>query len=233
MSSVDVVIPVYNEEHSLPRCVASLWDFLNENVSHSWTIVIADNGSIDGTLQVCQALAMQYPNVRYIHLDQKGRGRALKRAWLESNADIVSYMDVDLSTELEAFPKLVGAIDDGYDIAIGSRLSHQSKTQRSLKREFISRTYNLMIKLAFRTTFSDAQCGFKAVSRKAVQDLVPLVEDMAWFLDTELLLLATMKGYRIKEVPVAWVEDPDTRVKIGKTAWEDIKGLWRMRFRRV
>lgn len=231
MSIVDVVIPVYNEEHSLPRCIATLWDFLNENITDEWTITVADNGSIDGTLDVCKALAQQYPNVRYIHLEQKGRGRALRRAWLESDADVVSYMDVDLSTGLEAFPKLVSAIKEGYDIAIGSRLSPQSKTQRSFKREFISRCYNLMIKVLFWPSFSDAQCGFKAMGRKAVQDLMPLAKDQAWFLDTELLLLATLKGYRIKEIPVAWVEDPDSRVRIGKTAWEDIKGLLRIRFR--
>ncbi|MFH1485974.1 MAG: dolichyl-phosphate beta-glucosyltransferase [Chloroflexota bacterium] len=233
MTTVDVVIPVYNEEHSLPPCVATLWSFLNENINQQWTIVLADNGATDGTLDVCKALAEQYPHVRYIHLEQKGRGRALKKAWLESSADIVSYMDVDLSTGLEAFPKLLSAIEEGYDIAIGSRLSSASKVERSFKREMISRIYNLLIKVMFFPPFSDAQCGFKALSRKAVQELVPLAEDLAWFLDTELLLLATLKGFRIKEVPVVWVEDPDSRVRIGKTAWEDIKGLLRMRFQRL
>ncbi|MBI2907290.1 MAG: glycosyltransferase family 2 protein [Chloroflexi bacterium] len=230
MATVDVVIPVYNEQHSLPRCIATLWDFLSENIADNWTIVIADNGSTDSTLEVCQALALQYPKVRYIHLEQKGRGRALRRAWLETDADIVSYMDVDLSTGLEAFPKLVSAIKEGYTMAIGSRLLPESRTTRSPKREFISRAYNLMIKVMFWPSFSDAQCGFKAMSRKAVRELMPLAKDQAWFLDTELLLLATLKGYRIKEIPVAWVEDPDSRVHIGKTAWEDIKGLLRMRF---
>lgn len=231
MTTVDVVIPVYNEERVLPRSVATLWDFLNEKLTQRWTVVLADNGSTDGTLEMCKALAVQYPNVRYIHLDQKGRGRALKKAWLESSADIVSYMDVDLSTNLEAFPKLVAAIEEGCDIAIGTRLSPESRVKRSFKREVISRSYNLLIKALFWPSFSDAQCGFKALSRKAAQELLPLAKDLAWFLDTELLLLATMKGYRIKEVPVAWMEDADSRVRIGKTAWEDIKGLLRMRFR--
>lgn len=230
MATVDVVIPVYNEEHVLERSVCTLREFLAAEFSHEWRIVVANNASIDGTLEVARRLAEKYPDVGYIHLDQKGRGRALRKAWLESGADIVSYMDVDLSTGLEAFPPLIDSLTQGYDVAIGSRLSRKSATTRSLKRELISRCYNLMIKAVFFTRFSDAQCGFKAVTRKAVDELVPLIEDQAWFFDTELLLLATMKGYRIKEVPVRWVEDPDTRVKIAKTALEDIKGLLRMRF---
>jgi len=198
-------------------------------LSLPWTIVIADNGSIDRTLAVAQDLAAKYPDVTYTHLPEKGRGRALRKAWLESTADIVSYMDVDLSTDLRAFPKLVAAIEEGYDVAIGSRLSSQSQTKRSLKRELISRCYNLLIKAMFFTRFSDAQCGFKALSRKAVQELVPLIVNQEWFFDTELLILAEKKGYRIKEIPVEWIEDPDTRVNIRKTVMEDLKGLWRMR----
>jgi glycosyltransferase involved in cell wall biosynthesis len=230
VATVDVVIPVYNEEAALPRSVSALRDFLQANLTLPWTIVIADNGSIDGTLAVAQELAAKYPDVTYIHLPEKGRGRALRKAWLESTADIVSYMDVDLSTDLGAFPKLVTAIEEGYDVAIGTRLSSQSQTKRSLKREVISRCYNLFIKAMFFTRFSDAQCGFKALSRKAVQELVPLIENQEWFFDTELLILAEKKGYRIKEIPVEWLEDPDTRVNIRKTVMEDLKGLWRLRF---
>ena len=229
MATVDVVIPVYNEEAALPTSVAKLREFLRDNLSLPWTIVIADNGSIDHTLAVAQELAAQYPDVTYIHLPEKGRGRALRKAWLESTADIVSYMDVDLSTDLKAFPPLVGAIADGYDVAIGSRLSSSSATKRSLKREFISRCYNLLIKAMFFTRFSDAQCGFKAMSHKAVQELVPLIVNQEWFFDTELLILAEKKGYRVKEIAVEWLEDPDTRVNIRKTVMEDLKGLWRLR----
>ena len=229
VASVDVIIPVYNEEVALPPSVAKLRAFLRENLSLPWTIVIADNGSIDRTLAVAQDLAAKYPDVTYTHLPEKGRGRALRKAWLESTADIVSYMDVDLSTDLRAFPKLVAAIEEGYDVAIGSRLSSQSQTKRSLKRELISRCYNLLIKAMFFTRFSDAQCGFKALSRKAVQELVPLIVNQEWFFDTELLILAEKKGYRIKEIAVEWLEDPDTRVNIRKTAMEDLKGLWRLR----
>ncbi len=231
MNSVDVVVPVHNEEGVLAHSVAILRDFLAGNLSCRWRIVIADNGSVDGTLAVAKDLSQQYPDVRYIQLELKGRGRALRKAWLESDADAVSYMDVDLSTKLDALPELIRALDEGYDIAVGSRLTKGSKVKRSLKREITSRGYNLLIKAMFRSSFSDAQCGFKAAKRDVVQEIVPLIKDQAWFFDTELLLLAGMKGYRIKDVPVEWVEDEDTRVRIAKTVWEDIKGLLRLRFR--
>ena len=232
VSSVDVVVPVYNEEEVLARSVAVLRDFLSEHISCRWQIVIADNGSVDGTSAIAKDLSQQYPDVGYVQLELKGRGRALRKAWLESNADIVSYMDVDLSTKLDAFPELVRALDEGYDLAIGSRLMAGSRViDRSLKREITSRGYNLLIKAMFLPSFGDAQCGFKAVKRDVVQEIVPLIKDQAWFFDTELLLLAGRKGYRIKEVPVEWTDDPDTRVRVAKTAWEDIKGLLRLRFR--
>jgi glycosyltransferase involved in cell wall biosynthesis len=231
MKTVDVVIPGYNEEKDLPACIATLWDFLTEHLPYQWQIVIADNGSTDKTLAVAQALSLQYPHVTYVHLDLKGRGRALRKAWLESKADAVAYMDVDLSTKLTAFPLLIEALDEGYGVAIGSRLIGGSNVRRGLKREITSRTYNLLIKLMFWPSFHDAQCGFKAVKRDVAQEIVPFIKDQAWFFDTELLLLAQKKGYRIKEVPVEWVDDAGTTVKVAKTAWEDVKGLFRVRFR--
>jgi glycosyltransferase involved in cell wall biosynthesis len=232
MASVDVVIPVLNEEKDLPRSVAVLWDFFNEHLPYQWQIVIADNGSTDKTLAVAQALSQQYPRVTYIHLDLRGRGRALRKAWLESKADVVSYMDVDLSTKLTAFPKLVQAlVDEGYGVAIGSRLIGGSRVKRGLKREITSRSYNFLIRMMFCPSFHDAQCGFKAVRRDVVQEIVPFIKDQAWFFDTELLLLAQKKGYRIKEIPVEWVDDAGTTVKVAKTAWEDVKGLFRVRFK--
>lgn len=229
--SVDVVIPVYNEERALPDCVEKLSTFLRENLQNPWRILIADNGSIDGTLAVCRQLSEKYPEVEYVHLEQKGRGRALKRAWLESDAEIVSYMDVDLSTSLAHFPALVRALEEeGFDVAIGSRLAPGARVERSLKREVISRSYNLLIKLLFWTRIRDAQCGFKALTRRAVQAIVPLVVNNNWFFDTELLLIAENRGFKIKEIPVEWAEDPDTRVKVVSTAWEDIQGLLRLRF---
>lgn len=231
MASIDVVIPVYNEQEALPKSIATLHQFLKEKISQPWNIVIADNGSTDKTMEVASSLARQYDRVRVVHLDQKGRGRALRKTMLESQADIISYMDVDLSTDLNAFPLLIKALDDGYGISMGSRLMPGAKVKRSFKRELTSRVYNLLIKLMFCTKFYDAQCGFKAIRREVARELVPLVENQSWFFDTELLLLALKRGYRIKEIPVKWSEDPGSTVNVVKTATEDIKGLLRLRFR--
>ena len=232
-TSIEVVIPVMNEERGLPRSIGELHQFLSRNLDdYNWKIVIADNGSTDSTLDVARKLSEQYPQVGYIHLDQRGRGRALRKAWTESDADIVSYMDLDLSTDLNAFPKLVEAIrKEGYEVATGSRLTTGAQViGRSLKRAFFSRAYSLVFTTMFFTSFRDAQCGFKAVSRKVALDVVPLIKDTGWFFDTELLILAEKNGYRVKEVPVMWTDDPDTRVKIFRTAYEDLKGLLRLRF---
>ena len=231
MTTVDVVIPVYNEEHVLAQSVATLRDFLKDNLDKQWKIIIADNASTDRTWEVAQGLDKEYPEVTAVHIDRKGRGRALRKVWLESDADIVSYMDVDLSTGLDAFPKIIQAIEDGYGVSTGSRLIGKSNVKRSFKRELTSRGYNFLIRALFFTKWHDAQCGFKAASRKAVDELVPLIQNQEWFFDTELLILAGMKGYKIKEVPVTWVEDPDTRVDIIKTVREDLGGLMRLRFR--
>lgn len=229
--TVAVVIPVYNEEGDLEKSVTTLREFLQDRFPHTWRVVVADNASADKTLQIAQKLSRQYPDVTYIHLDEKGRGRALRRAWLDSDADIVSYMDVDLSTNLEAFlPLIDGLVNGGYDVAIGSRLKKGARVERTPKREIISRCYNLLIKLMFWNKFSDAQCGFKALTREAVTELVPLVKDQGWFFDSELLLRAEQRGYQIHEVPVRWMDDPDSRVNIVQTAWGDLKGLIRVRF---
>jgi glycosyltransferase involved in cell wall biosynthesis len=234
-TSVDVVLPVLNEERDLPRSVAALHQFLSDHCHDQWRIVIADNGSTDNTLAIAQQLGQRYPHVSSIHLDQRGRGRALKRAWLESPADIVCYMDVDLSTDLQAFPPLIAAIrDEGYDIAIGSRLAKGAQVvRRTLKREALSRGYNLLIRAMFFTRFSDAQCGFKAISRRTARLLLPLVQDNGWFLDTEILILAEKRGFRIKDVPVHWTDDPDTRVRVWRTVMGDLRGLFRLRFRGI
>lgn len=228
---VDAVIPVYNEEHVLAGSINTLRAFLAQHMAgYDWRVVVADNASIDHTLDVAKGLAEQHPGeVEWVHLDQKGRGRALRYAWLHSDADILSYMDVDLSTDIAFYPELIQAIVNGYDVATGSRLMAGSQTNRSPKREFISRSYNVLTKLSHFTRIQDMQCGFKAISRRAAQELVPLVQNNEWFFDTELLLLAEKFGYRVKEFPVRWVEDPDTRVKIVKTAMEDIRGLARLR----
>lgn len=228
-ASVDVVVPVYNEEATLPRSIDRLTDFLANHLSNPWRVTIADNASTDGTRAVSQELSAGYPNVHYYHLPQKGRGRALRAVWLESQADIVSYMDVDLSTDLNHFPQLVEALESGYQVAVGSRLSRDSQVTRAFKREFISRSYNLLIRSMFFTPFPDAQCGFKALTRQAAQTIIPSIENNNWFFDTELLIIASKRGYRIKSVPVKWDDDPTSTVNITSTAMEDIRGLLRLR----
>ncbi len=231
--SVEVVIPVYNEEATVAQNVTALCDYLETYVPYRWRVTIADNASTDRTLAVAQELALD-GQVGVLHLDRKGRGRALRAAWLASEADVVAYMDVDLSTNLESFLPLIAPLVAGHsDVAIGSRLLKGAVVTRQWKREVISRTYNLLIKVLFRNGFSDAQCGFKALTRRAARDLLPDVENDEWFFDTELLLLAEERGYRIQEVPVEWVEDLDSRVDIRATVLEDLKGLWRVRTRRL
>jgi glycosyltransferase involved in cell wall biosynthesis len=231
--TVDIIIPVFNEEAALPASIATLTTYLATYFPYHWTIVIADNASTDRTLAVAQDLAAQYAHVSVLHLDQKGRGRALRTAWLASDADIVAYMDVDLSTNLQSFLPLVAPLATGHsDVAIGSRLLKGAVVTRQWKREVISRCYNILIKLLCGKRFSDAQCGFKAVKRNVARQLLPDIENNEWFFDTELLLLAEERNLRIYEVPVEWIEDLDSRVKIAATALEDIRGLLRVRARR-
>jgi putative flippase GtrA len=228
-ADVDVVIPVYNEEAQLERSVRRLHSYLAGAFPLSWTITIADNASRDQTWGIACRLASQLDGVRAIHLDQKGRGRALRAAWSVSTARVVAYMDVDLSTDLDALLPLVAPLLSGHsDIAIGSRLASGARVVRGPKREMISRGYNLLLKATLGNTFSDAQCGFKAVPTDVARALLPLVEDNDWFFDTELLVLAEHNGLRIHEVPVDWVDDPDSRVLVTATARDDLKGIWRL-----
>lgn len=231
MTKIEIAIPVYNEEDILEESIGVLRDFLRDNLKREWSIIIVDNASNDRTLEIARDISERYQEVNFAHLDEKGRGRALRRTWLKSDADIVAYMDVDLATDLNSFPALVKAIEeDGYDIAIGSRLMSDSKVERSFKREFLSRGYNLIIRALFNNKFNDAQCGFKALSRHAAQDLLPLTVDNGWFFDTELLLLAGSLGYRVREIPVMWTEASKTTVNIIRTVTRDLKGLLRLRF---
>ena len=226
---VEVTIPVFNEEKDLSASIRKLTEFLGRVMWFESSVVIADNASTDHTWAIAQELEHAYPNIRALHLDEKGRGRALKTVWAQSRADIVGYMDVDLSTNLKFFPLLVHGLVIGYDLATGSRLLQASHTKRSLKREVISRGYNRLVKTLFWNHFSDAQCGFKAVRRDVAQRLLPHVQNTNWFFDTEMMLLAEKHGFSIFEVPVEWIEDLDTRVKIVRTAMEDVRGLLRMR----
>ncbi len=231
--AVDIVIPVYNEEEAIAACVKRLGSFLEEEFAHEWRIIIANNGSTDRTLSISNELRSADPRIRVLDLSRKGRGLALREAWGQSAADIVSYMDVDLSTNLRYFPLLVEGLHCGYDLAVGSRLMQASMVARRLKREILSRGFNFLIRLLFGTRFSDAHCGFKALRREAAHLLLPHVVNNSWFFDAELLILAEKNNFRIFEAPVEWMEDLDSRVHLWATAIEDLRGLARMRTRRL
>ncbi len=230
MASVDLVIPVYNEERVLARSVTAVLDWCGQHPEHEWRIVIANNASTDGTLGIARALEEQHAGAVVVHdVPVKGRGIALRTAWLTSPADVCAYMDVDLATDLAHISQIVDPIAAGeVDLAYGTRLDRRSQTERGLRREVLSRGYVLILNTVLRLRVSDAQCGFKAISRDALRAIVPLVRDSAWFFDTELLTIAQRNGYRLREVPVRWRDDADSRVAIVSTAIEDLKGVWRL-----
>lgn len=229
-AAVEIVIPVYNEQHALQRSVRMLHRYLSESFTFPFQITIADNASTDATLDVARALADELQGVEVLYLDRKGRGHALRVAWRRSDAEVLAYMDVDLSTDLSALGELLEPLlQERGDLAIGSRLMDGAQVTRGLKREVISRCYNLLLHALLGVTFSDAQCGFKAGRREAIQALLDDVQDEAWFFDTELLYVAQRRKLAIQEVPVCWVDDPDSRVDIVATAREDLRGVMRLR----
>jgi putative flippase GtrA len=226
---VDIVIPVYNEQHVLERSVRRLYGYLRTELPFTWRIVIADNASVDGTPAVARALAQELPEVDVLHLERKGRGRALRAAWSASSARVVCYMDVDLSTDLHCLLPLLSPLLSGHsEVSIGSRLTRGARVTRGPKRELISRGYNALLHLLLRVRFSDAQCGFKAVRADVLGELLADVRDEEWFFDTELLVLAERRGLRVHEVPVDWTDDPDSRVDIAATALADLRGVARL-----
>jgi len=226
---LDVVVPVYNEQAALADSVHRLHRHLQEHFPFSARITIADNASVDDTARIAAELAAELSDVRVVQVPEKGRGRALHAVWSTSDAPVLVYMDVDLSTDLAALAPLVAPLVSGHsDLAIGTRLGRGSRVVRGTKREFISRCYNLILKSTLAAGFSDAQCGFKAIRADVAQHLLPHVADTGWFFDTELLVLAERSGLRIHEVPVDWVDDPDSRVDIVATAKADLKGIGRL-----
>ncbi|WP_436497919.1 glycosyltransferase [Actinokineospora sp. HUAS TT18] len=226
---LDVVVPVHNEEHDLEPCVRRLHAHLETHFPYRFRVTIADNASADGTWAAAQALAEELPDVRAVRLAEKGRGRALHATWLGSDAEVLAYMDVDLATDLAALSPLVAPLISGHsDIAIGSRLARGARVVRGPKRELISRAYNLLLRGTLAARFSDAQCGFKAIRADVARELLPHVADTGWFFDTELLVLAQRAGLRIHEVPVDWIDDPDSRVDIVATALADLRGIARL-----
>lgn len=227
--TLEVVVPVFNEQVALGPSVHRLHQYLSTQLHYPFLITIADNASTDDTLSIAEDLAALLDHVRVVHLPVKGRGGALKAVWGTSRAEVLAYMDVDLSTDLTALLPLVAPLISGHsDVAIGTRLARGSRVSRGPKREFVSRGYNLLLRGTLGARFSDAQCGFKAIRADAAEQLLPLVEDTGWFFDTELLVLAQRAGLRIHEVPVDWVDDPDSRVDIVATAAADVRGIIRL-----
>jgi glycosyltransferase involved in cell wall biosynthesis len=225
----EIVIPVYNEAHVVDASVRRLHDFLTTTFPFSWRITIVDNASTDGTWYAAARLARDLAHVRATHIDRKGRGLALRSAWSASDATVVAYMDVDLSTDLGALLPLVAPLVSGHsEVAIGSRLLPGASVTRTPKRELLSRAYNTLLRTTFVTTVHDAQCGFKALRAETARRLLPLVRDEGWFFDTELLLVAQQLGERVHEVPVDWTEDRDSRVHIASTIAGDLAGVVRM-----
>ena len=226
---VDIVVPVRNEERDLAPSVRRLVAYLRESFPFRARITIADNGSTDATWVIADRLARELPEVRAVHMDLPGRGRALRAIWSQSEAEVLAYMDVDLSTDLNALLPLVAPLLSGHsDLAIGTRLARGSRVIRGPKRELISRGYNLLLRTLMGARFSDAQCGFKAIRRDQARALLPLTSDTGWFFDTELLVLAERAGLRIHEVPVDWIDDLDSRVDIIATALADLRGMARL-----
>jgi putative flippase GtrA len=229
MADIDVVVPVHNEQAGLERSIRSLHRYLRSQFPFSWRIVIADNASTDATAAIAASLARELRGVALLRLDRKGRGLALREAWSRSDARVVCYMDVDLSTDLRGLLPLVAPLVSGHsDVAIGSRLARGARVVRGPKRELISRSYNRILRTVLRARFTDAQCGFKAVRGEVARELLRDVRDDSWFFDTELLVLAQRRGLRIHEVPVDWVDDPDSRVEIVHTAVDDLRGVARL-----
>lgn len=230
--TVEIVIPIFNEEDELEESIVKLHRYLEKDLANfSWKITIADNASTDSSLDIAKKLSRRFSHIGFIHLDEKGRGRAVKQAWRQSKADRLVYMDVDLSTDLKSLPNLLDSLGKDYDIAIGSRLSSKSKVVgRPVKREILSRGYNILIKVFFGTNFSDAQCGFKAVNKNIAKSLLPKILDNAWFFDSELLIVGEKMGYRIHEEPVLWIDNPGSTVRVLRTVTGDIKGLLRLFF---
>jgi putative flippase GtrA len=226
---VDIVVPVRNEEHDLAPSIRRLVGFLRDGFPFTARVTIADNGSTDATWSIADGLAREFGEVRAVRMEQSGRGRALRAIWSQSEAEVLAYMDVDLSTDLNALLPLLAPLLSGHsDLAIGTRLARGARVIRGPKREVISRSYNMLLRACLGTRFSDAQCGFKAIRREPAQALLPLTEDTGWFFDTELLVLAERAGLRIHEIPVDWIDDLDSRVDIVATALADLRGMLRL-----
>ncbi len=228
--AVSVVLPAYNEADKLENAVAKISQTLKED-GIPCEIIIAEDGSIDGTAEKAEELAQKYSYVRHIHREKRlGRGAALNNAFRESNGQVLVYMDLDLATDLKSLKPLVDAIlIEGFDVSTGSRMLPESKVERSLRRSISSKSYNFLVRHMLGSKVRDHQCGFKAFKKEAVLALIGEVEAAHWFWDTEILVRAQRHGFRVKEIAVEWTSGKGTKVNFAKDSWNmfwQVEGLW-------
>ncbi len=228
--TVSVVLPAYNEVDFLEPAITQISHALQES-GYSYEIIIAEDGSTDGTDKKAEELAQTAPCVRHIHRDQRqGRGVALNHAFKKADGDVLAYMDLDLATDLKYLKPLLDAITvEGYDFATGSRMLPESKAERTLQRSISSKTYNFLVRHMLGSNLHDHQCGFKAFRREPLLGLLDSVEARHWFWDTELMVRAHRGGYRIAEIAVEWHSGRATKVSLAKDSWDmfwQIVGLW-------
>jgi glycosyltransferase involved in cell wall biosynthesis len=211
---VTVVIPVYNDLYSLEIAIPRSIEILSR-ITDRFELIIAEDGSTDG----CAGLVRQYEQrdtrIHLLHSDERlGRGKALNRAIYESGGNIICYYDVDLATDMQHLPELIGAIREGADIATGSRLMPGSDSVRTGGREIASRSYNFLVRLFLGSRIYDHQCGFKAFNKEYILPVLPSIHSNHWFWDTEILVRTQRHGARIREFPVRWRAGKGTTVKI-------------------
>ena len=231
---IDIVLPVFNEELSLEEQVHKASVFIREKLSDLGIIrlVVADNGSTDQTADIVRRLAQSNEILRFVQVSRPGVGLALRTAWLQSEADIVGYMDLDLATDLghlrEALEPLT---QDIVDVVAGSRLKLGSRVVgRSLKREITSRSFNYIIRWYLGTAFSDGMCGFKFLQRKHLPAIIGEgAVSEGWFFSTELLFCAQHLGLRLLDLPVTWTDDPNSKVQISKLAIQYMLAMRRLK----
>lgn len=231
MKTLEIDIPVYNEEIDLPKNIPILFEFFSKSLTdYDWQILIVNNASTDQTAKVAANLSQQYPKkVKVLNLDRKGRGWALRQAWLKSSAEYVSYMDIDLSSDITCFRDLLKPLDAGFDLVTGSRNLKESQViGRTFLRELMSRTYITLVKLIHGTKLSDTQCGFKALRKATFLKVEPLIKNNLWFFDSEMVIILERAGYKVTDIPIKWVDDRHTTVKVAKDSWEEFSGLVRL-----
>jgi len=234
---VSIVFPAYNEVNYLYPAVEKTVQTLNE-LKYSYEIIIAEDGSTDGTAERSEELAKKFSYVKHIHCEKRlGRGTALKNALMQCRGEVLVYMDLDLATDLKSLKPLVDAVTlEGYDLSTGSRMLPESKVERSLRRSISSKSYNFLVRHMLGSQVKDHQCGFKAFKREPLLKLLDEVEATHWFWDTEIIVRAYRHDYRVKEIPVEWKSGEDTKVNLFKDSssmfWQIMKLWWKLKVKR-